>query len=218
MTRPVPGPRSRSWRNSSVSCAACHKSGLTELPVCGPSTTCDRRLARPSMVHSVCVGGVCLRLAQGALRRRRRRPCRRGPRVDGRNRSPTAATKGLRRARAMGRNSGRTWQYPWRPAGPAGRLNMPCARNGAKMEDAPFTEAVTANLDCRARPHRGGGARRRADSRRGDAGRRQQDQTGERGARGARRRAARLRREPGAGGARQISRRCAANSPTSSCT
>src|SRR5215467_2240369 len=50
---PVSGSSEVYLTKSSVSCAACHKMGLTVRPVCGPGSLTDSFLARPSTVQIV---------------------------------------------------------------------------------------------------------------------------------------------------------------------
>src|SRR6266851_6959503 len=47
---PVRGSSEVYLTKSNVSCAACHRIGLTALPVCGPGSLTDSFLARPSIV------------------------------------------------------------------------------------------------------------------------------------------------------------------------
>ena len=48
---PVSGSSEAYLTKSSVSCAACHRIGLTVLPVCGPGSLTDSFLARPRTVR-----------------------------------------------------------------------------------------------------------------------------------------------------------------------
>src|SRR5207248_778773 len=50
---PVSGSSEAYLTKSSVSCAACHRIGLTVRPVCGPGSLTDSFLARPSTVQIV---------------------------------------------------------------------------------------------------------------------------------------------------------------------
>src|SRR3984893_15757182 len=51
--KPVSGSSEAYLTKSSVSCAACHRTGLTVRPVCGPGSLTDSFLARPSTVKIV---------------------------------------------------------------------------------------------------------------------------------------------------------------------
>src|SRR6516162_5000068 len=52
-SKPVSGSSELNLTKFKVSCAACHRIGLTVLPVCGPGSRSDAFLAKPSTVHSV---------------------------------------------------------------------------------------------------------------------------------------------------------------------
>ena len=61
---PVSGSSEAYLTKSSVSCAACHRIGLTVRPVCGPGSFSDFFLARPSTVQIVRFGVDVLGLAR----------------------------------------------------------------------------------------------------------------------------------------------------------
>ena len=101
---------------------------------------------------------------------------------------------------------------PWRRLA-AARHRQSCARNGAVMEEARIRNSSRPiSARCATASPAAARAAGRA-GRRGHAGRGQQDPARRGGARRARRRPARLRREPGAGGAGEISGSCASEFP-----
>ena len=199
---------------SSVSSAACHRIGLTVLPVCGPDIAFRFLLGEPEHRPDRRLGIDLARLARRGSVGRRSQPglaSRAGSSRELVGACRRAANERLAARATTGGNGQRTSTNPWRNGVlAAARHGQSCARNGAAMEGAyrlaPISPPSASRIEAAARA----------------AGRPPESVTlvavskthpAASRARRARRRPSRLRREPGAGGAGQISRSCASEFP-----
>ena len=151
-TTPVIGSSEPVPAKSNVSSAACHSTGLTVLPVCGPMLRCRVALGeaehgpdRRGRCRIVASGGrpLARRLAGGAGRRRRAAPALREP-PRSRHAADGSGNERLAATASKGRNNERTWQNPWRRL-PAARYRQACARKEPRWKRRVFG-TVAANL------------------------------------------------------------------------